>query len=106
MYHTQSAADILQSKANCATVQFIEISLYNTPAIVVDAKVKLITMHILCKVNKTCATMFKNIIDELLHNAEDHEFFFCFQSVLVFMEAAAGVDGAGATYFLEEVVDG
>ena len=72
----------------------------------VDTQVKLIAMHILRKMDKTGATVFKNIIDQFLHDTEDDQFFFGFEPVLVIMEAAAGIHRARAADLLKQVIDG
>ena len=60
-------------------------------------------LHILSKMNETGVTMLQNIIYKLLHNTVNDQFFFWFQSVFVFMKAAAGVDLSRSAYFLEHV---
>ena len=64
-----------------------------------------VVMHILRQVNKAGIAVLKNIIDQLLHNAENDQFFFRFQPVFIFMKTAAGIDAAGAADFLKQVID-
>lgn len=94
LYYAEAAADIFKTESHGTLVQFIKIGLHYTASVVVDAEVKLVTVYILGEVDKTCAAMFEDIIDQFLHYAEDDQFFLAFQAVLVFMETAAGIDGA------------
>ena len=71
-----------------------------------DAKVKLAGMNVLGEMDKTGVTVFKNIIDKLLHYPENDQFLFFFQPFFILMKTAAGIDGTGATDFLEQVIDG
>lgn len=72
----------------------------------VDAEVEFIAMHILREVDKTGAAVLKDIIDQFLDDTEDHQLFFSFEPVLVFMKTAAGINAAGTTDLLEQVIHG
>ncbi len=72
----------------------------------VDTQVKFVGMYILGEVDKTCTAVFEDIIDQFLHDTEDDQFLLALQPVLVFMEAAAGVDASRSADLLEQVVDG
>jgi hypothetical protein len=44
--------------------------------------------------DKAGATVFKNIVNQFLHNTEHDKFLFRFQSVFVVMKTAAGIHAA------------
>lgn len=75
-------------------------------AVMVDADEELTVIQVLGDMDKAGVTVFEDIVDEFLDHAEDEQFLFRSQSVPVIVEPAAGVDGAGAGYFLEEVIYG
>ncbi len=104
--NAQPAADVLQPETHIALVEFVEIRLYDSTAVVVDTEVEFIGMHILCEVYKTGAAVLEYIVDQFLYDSEDDQFFLAFEAFFIFMETAAGVDGARAANFLEQVVDG
>lgn len=106
LYHAETAADILESQPHVAFIEFVKIRLDNTPAIVVDAEVEFVGMHILGEVDEAGAAVFQDIVDQFLHDAEDDKFFFSLEPVFVLMKATAGVDAAGSADFLKEIVDG
>ncbi|MCY1557923.1 hypothetical protein D9M68_948150 [compost metagenome] len=63
-------------------------------------------MYILCKVDKTGATVFKDIIDQFLYNTEYDQFLFGFQPFAVVMKTAAGIHGTRAADLLKQIVYG
>ena len=72
----------------------------------VNAEEKFTVVRVLSKVNKTGVAVLEDVVDQLLNNPEYDQFLFHFHAVLVIVEAAAGIDGAGAIDLLENVVDG
>ena len=93
LYDPQAATDILEPETDIAFIQFIEVRLYDTSSVVVDTEIELIGMYILGEVDKTGAAVLEYIVDQFLYDTEDDQFFFSFESFLVFMETAAGIDG-------------
>lgn len=106
LYQPHPAGDIFEAEAHVAFVQFFKVGLDDAAAIVVDAHVKFTRIGILGKVNKAGIAVFEDIVDQLLHHAEDDEFLFFLEPGFVFVKTAAGIDAAGAGYFLEQVVYG
>lgn len=93
LYYPEAAADVLQTQPHITFIQLIKISLYQSAAIVMDAHIEFIGMYVLGKMDKGGAAVFKYIIDQLLYDTEYDQFFFSAETLFVFMETAAGVDG-------------
>jgi hypothetical protein len=50
--------------------------------------------------------VLEDVIDQFLHDSEDEQFLFGYESLAIVMESTAGIDGTCTTYFLEQVVNG
>ena len=56
--HFQPAADIFQAESDSAFIQLVKISLDEPASVMMDTKIKFITMYVLRQVNKTGTAVF------------------------------------------------
>ena len=69
--HANAAGDVFKPESKGTVIQFFKIRLNDTGSVVVEAEIHVIAADVLSKVYETGITVFDDVVDQFLDNAED-----------------------------------